>query len=96
MEFTGDPEKSAKNLRLRNIDFEFASRIFAGFTFESPDVRRDYGELRMVAVGIAGGLSLTVVFTDRHSSAGGIERRIISAGQSNKKERNAYGRSASN
>lgn len=91
MRFTWDSEKSDENLRCRNIDFEFASHIFEGFTDESPDIRRDYGEDRIVAVGITQGVELTVVYTDRRNEAGVIERRIISARRSNKKERNAYG-----
>jgi uncharacterized DUF497 family protein len=96
MRFTWDPAKSYENLRRRNIDFEFASRVFAGFTLEWPDIRREYGEKRMVAVGVAAGRELTVVYTDRQNVSGEIERRIISARQSNKRERNAYARSASN
>ena len=94
MRFAWDPVKSNENLRNRNIDFEFASHIFAGFTLDRPDVRRDYGEERRVAVGVAFGYVLTVVYTDRRSASGEVERRIISARLSNKKERGEYERSS--
>jgi hypothetical protein len=53
------------------------------------DNRRDYGEQRVVAIGLAQGIALTVVFTDR-TETGAIVRRIISARLSNRRERQAY------
>jgi uncharacterized DUF497 family protein len=44
----------------------------------------------LVAIGVVEQEYLTVVYTDRHSSAHGPERRIISARRSNWRERNAY------
>ena len=49
--------------------------------------RRDYGERRVVAVGLADGVPLTVVFTDRVDPGGGVVRRLISARVSTRKER---------
>ena len=49
--FTWDPDKSDGNLAARGFDFEFASRMFDGVTLERQDDRREYGELRVVAVG---------------------------------------------
>jgi uncharacterized protein len=95
MQFSWDADKSNENLRRRNIDFEFASHIFAGFTLDRADVRREYGEHRMVAIGVASGRVLTVVYTDRQNISGEMERRIISARRSNKKERKDYERSSS-
>jgi uncharacterized DUF497 family protein len=51
--------------------------------------RRDYGEKRFVAIGLAQGIALTVVYTDR-VEAGTAVRRIISARVSNRRERQAY------
>jgi uncharacterized DUF497 family protein len=53
------------------------------------DTRRDYGERRVVALGLADAIPLTVVFTDRVGQ-GGVMRRIISARLSNRKERRRY------
>jgi hypothetical protein len=87
--FSWDERKSARNLRDRGFDFEFASVIFEGPTLEREDARRDYGERRVVAIGVAQGIALTVVYTDRNDS-GGIVRRIISARVSDRHERQAY------
>ena len=64
--------------------------MFAGTYVEYDDTRRDYGERRIVALGQADGISLTVVFTDRVADDGGIVRRLISARLSNRKERHRY------
>ena len=90
MEFSWDPAKSEENLRLRGFDFAFASLIFSGPTVERRDQRHDYGEHRVVAIGLALGLELTVVYTDRDLPDNRIERRIISARRSNHRERKAY------
>ena len=88
--FTWDQQKSEANLADRGFDFDFASAIFAGPTLEREDTRRDYGERRMVAIGIADGIALVVVYTDRATSGGLIERRVISARRASTKERTAY------
>jgi len=87
--FSWDEQKSTRNLRDRGFDFAFATLIFEGPTLEREDTRRDYGECRIVAIGIAQGIPLTVVYTDR-TDAGGVERRIISARVSDRHERQTY------
>jgi uncharacterized DUF497 family protein len=84
-----DPRKSARNFRERGFDFEFATLIFDGPTLERDGTRRNYGERRIMAVGMAQMIALTVVFTDR-AEIGGFVRRIIPARQSNRCERDAY------
>jgi uncharacterized protein len=88
--FRWNARKSTENLRERGFDFEFATQIFEGATLERVDSRRDYGERRVVALGKAQGIALTVVYTDRAESGGGISRRIISARKSNRHERETY------
>lgn len=63
--------------------------MFEGPTLERQDHRRDYGEKRILAIGFAQGIPLTVVYTDR-AEAGVVVRRIISARLSNRRERQAY------
>jgi len=87
--FAWDRSKSAENLRDRGFDFEFATLIFEGPTLEREDNRRDYGEKRVVAIGLAQGIALTVVFTDR-AETGAVVRRIVSARLSSRRERQAY------
>lgn len=89
MRLTWDPEKSAANVRERGFGFDFAARIFSGPTLERVDDRRDYGEMRVVAIGETDGLVLTVVYTDREHEEGTV-RRVISARPSNRSERDTY------
>ena len=89
MRFSWDARKSSANLAARGFDFAFASLIFDGLTLERVDDREDYGETRTIAIGLADGLHLTVVYTDRESARDTV-RRIISARRSNRRERNAY------
>jgi uncharacterized protein len=87
--FDWDDDKSDATLATRWFDFEFASQIFTGPTLERIDDRREYGEVRVVAVGCADDCLLTVVYTDR-VEVGEVVRRIISARRSNYHERQAY------
>lgn len=89
-DFAWDDAKSAHNLEHRGFDFEYAARVFRGRTVTREDRRQDYGEARMVALGIVDGVCLTVVFTDRIDDGRRV-RRIISARYSNRRERDEYG-----
>jgi uncharacterized protein len=90
MVFVWDPAKSDANFRERGFDFAFATLIFDGPTLEVEDTRRDYDERRIVALGLADGVHLTVVYTDRRQPNGRLRRRIISARRSNRRERRAF------
>lgn len=63
--FGWDARKSDQNLQDRGFDFEFATQVFDGPTLEREDTRHDYGERRVIAVGMAQDITLTVVYTDR-------------------------------
>jgi len=89
MRFSWDARKSERNLRERGFDFEFATQILDGRTLERVDSRRDYGERRLIALGRAQGIVLTVVYTDRADASGAVSRRIISARKGNRREREA-------
>ena len=93
MTFEWDPAKSTRNWQQRGFDFAFASGVFDHTYVEYDDTRRDYGERRVVAVGLADGVPLTVVFPDRVDPGGGVVRRVISARVSNRKERRRYAES---
>jgi hypothetical protein len=88
--FSWDARKSTANLQERGFDFAFASLIFDGPTLEKEDRRREYGERRIVVIGLAQGIALTVVYTDRPRPGQDVERRIISARRSNRHERQAF------
>jgi hypothetical protein len=85
MLFEWDEAKSRRNLRERGFDFNYAASVFADLTLERRDDRRDYGEVRMQAIGRAGVDILFVVYTDR-----GDVRHLISARRANKKERKLW------
>ena len=95
MRFAWDAQKSDRNLRDRGFDFEFATQIFERQTLERTDSRRDYGERRVIALGVAQDVSLTVVYTDRAETGGVVSRRIISARKSDRREREAYTKATS-
>jgi uncharacterized DUF497 family protein len=95
-----DEHKSEENLRLRGFDFAFATLLFEGPGLIYEDTRKDYGERRWVRIGMADGVFLTVVYTDRESGVRVRDRtyirpvrRIISARRSKRTERERYKRS---
>lgn len=90
MTFEWDFQKSERNLQLRGFDFEFATLIFSRPYVEVADTRFDYGEDRVIALGLADDIPLTVVYTDRRGPDGSIIRRLISARVSHRKERRHY------
>ena len=83
--FEWDPEKREANLRKHGIDFADAVRIFEGPVLEREDRRRDYSELRFVALGAVEEVLLSVVYTPREPAF-----RIISAREANRHEKAAY------
>jgi len=87
MRYTWDKDKNHRNLRLHEIAFEDAVRIFEGPTVERTDDRFDYGEKRVYAIGVVNGLEITVIYTDRDD-----DRRIVSAWRSEPHERRLYWR----
>ena len=83
--FTFDPAKDAWTRAHRGFGFSYAARIFAGRTVQKQDTRRDYGEVRMNALGEVEGLILHVTYTRR-----GDALHIISARVANRKERQSW------
>jgi hypothetical protein len=85
MEFEWDNAKDAANRRKHGIGFREASEIFRGLVVVSDDVRRDYGERRLIALGEYDGEVIRAVFTERGNSI-----RIISAWKANRNDRQSY------
>lgn len=86
MKFEWDAIKNQNNIIKHGIRFEDACKIFDNFTFDAIDSRFDYGEQRIISIGIFDNIAfLTVVHTDRQGVS-----RIISARKANKKERERY------
>jgi hypothetical protein len=85
MVVTYDPAKRERTLRDRGLDFEQAEQVFAGLTLDIPDLRRDYGELRVNSVGHLKGRMVIVCWTPRCNT-----RHIISMRKANDREKARY------
>jgi hypothetical protein len=85
MLFEWDEAKSRRNLNERGFGFEYAACIFLSPTLERLDNRRDYGEVRIQAIGRVIDDILFVVYTDREDA-----RHIISARLASRKERRLW------
>ena len=85
MGFQWDQDKNAANIEKHGIDFEEARRIFEGPIIRKVDDRQDYGEIRIIAIGVSEGRELTVVYTMRSEAV-----RIISARRAGEDERKVY------
>ncbi|PKP96890.1 MAG: hypothetical protein CVT74_15720 [Alphaproteobacteria bacterium HGW-Alphaproteobacteria-13] len=85
MEITFDPVKRDATLAERGLDFADAAEVFSGQTFRFQDDRADYGEVRMIAVGMLRGRMVVVVYTDRPSG-----RHVISMRKANEREQRRY------
>jgi uncharacterized DUF497 family protein len=85
MDFEWDAAKSARNRIERDLPFELAVDLFDGATIERVDDRRDYGEMRVRAIGAVAGMILHCVCTER-----GEVRRIISLRDANRRETHEY------
>jgi uncharacterized DUF497 family protein len=90
MDFDWHQAKSEACRCERGFDFAYAARVFAGPVLEQVDDRRDYGEVRMRALGEIEGSLYVVVFTDRLDADGAPVRWIISARQAHQKERRKW------
>jgi Uncharacterized protein conserved in bacteria len=87
MEITYDPEKRAKTLAERGLDFEDAVQVFDGPTVDFIDDRQNYGEDRFISLGHLRGRLIVVVWTQR-----GDTRHIISMRKANEREQEKHGR----
>ena len=84
--FEWDEDKALRNLGKHGVSFELASEVFRDFFgFETLDLESEPGEIRYLVIGMAKGLLLTVVYTERD-----YHIRIISAREATKHEQNAY------
>ena len=81
MRVTYDPEKREKTPRERGLDFEDAKLVFGGVTLEVEDMRKDYGEVRIICYGLLAGRMVVVGYTPR-----GAERHVFSMRKANDRE----------
>lgn len=85
--FEWDPAQSEANEAAPGRGFGFLAvlPLFDGLVLEVRDGRKDYGEERIIAIGLVRRQCLLVVYTRR-----GANRRIISARFASREERAAY------
>jgi uncharacterized protein len=81
VKITFDPDKRARTLKDRGIDFMDAGAVFSGPTFTRLDDRAEYPEQRFITAGLLGGRMVVVVWTP---TADG--RRIIPMRKANARE----------
>lgn len=85
MAITFDPAKRDKALAERGLDFAAAEAVFAGPSFSFEDERFDYGETRIVTVGLLNARMVMVVWTPR-----GADRHVFSMRKTNAREQARY------
>ena len=86
MRISYDPTKRQKTIDERGLDFEDATTVFAGLTFEIEDTRQDYGEMRMICFGYLARRMVVIGYTPR-----GTTRHIFSMRKANEREQARIG-----
>jgi len=81
MKITFDTTKRDKALTERGLDFKDAEAVFRGTTVEIEDIRKDYGETRIICYGFLSGRMVIVGYTPR-----GNTRHVFSMRKANERE----------
>ena len=81
MRITFDPAKRERALAERGLDFVDAKIVSEGVTLEVEDVRRAYGEERIICYGVLAGRMVVVGYTPR-----GADRHVFSMRKANERE----------
>jgi hypothetical protein len=89
MRFTWDETKRRANLSKHGLDFADAEKVFAGPLVLVEDNRRDYGEQRMIGIGLLNVLVVLIVHVESEH-----EIRIISMRKATSDETDLFYRNA--
>ena len=81
MQFEWNEEKRTQNYEKHGVDLLEAAFIFEGNTLTREDNRHDYGETRMISLGLVDDVPYIVVHTERDGKT-----RLISAWKGGKKD----------
>jgi uncharacterized DUF497 family protein len=85
-EFEWDPDKARSNLAKHGVSFEAARLVFDDvFALDRFDAGSGHSGARYIITGVATGILLTVVYTER-----GERTRIISARKATRYEQREY------
>ena len=82
MQITFDPAKRDRAVAERGLDFMDAEIMFQGVTLEVEDIRKAYGEQRIICFGLLAGRMVVVGYTPR-----GADRHIFSMRKANEREK---------
>lgn len=85
MKFTWDEVKRQANLAKHGLDFADARKVFAGPMVLFEDSRRDYGEQRMIGIGLLKSLVVLIVHVESDDHI-----RIISMRKADRDETDIY------
>lgn len=85
MRFEWDEAKRIEGLRKHGIDFRNAIELFDSETYTVVDERFDYGEVRLLTLGVVKGRVLAVAHTEEDDLI-----RIISVRKAEKHEQEIY------
>jgi uncharacterized DUF497 family protein len=89
MNFTWDPSKRQKNLEKHGLDFADAAKVFNSPLVLFEDQRENYGEQRMIGIGLLDFLVVLVVHVESDE-----EIRIISMRKADSNETDLYFKNA--
>lgn len=85
MQFEYDEEKAAQNYEKHGVDLLYGALIFDGPTVESLDTRRNYGEDRVIAIGMVDDEFFVTVYVQRQNVI-----RLISTRKGGRRDRRKY------
>ena len=89
MNFTWDESKRQVNLKKHGLDFADAQKVFSSPLVLFEDKRENYGEQRMVGIGLLGFLVVLIVHVESNE-----EIRIISMRKAESNETDLYFKNA--
>ena len=81
MRITFDPSKRDRALAERGLDFLDAGIVFEGVTLDVEDIRKAYGEQRIICYGLLSGRMVVIGYTPR-----GADRHVFSIRKANERE----------
>ena len=85
MIFEWDEKKRQENIESRGVDLLFAALIFEGRVLTKEDTREDYGETRLISLGLIDDVPYVVVHTER-----GEKTRLITAWKGGRSDYEKY------
>lgn len=87
MKYVWDEKKNRTNISKHDIDFNDVLEIFENPMLVCIDNRTDYGEERLLGIGLIKGIIVTIVYTENDEKK---TIRIISARKADKNERKNF------